>query len=160
MVSYLKWLPLTISTDSRPVVPLYARPRSSSGTPPCCIECVEPVLSLRARLSRSEADEFSCGTAQTNTTFVFIVTQMQKQLISQLIHWHYGMKSSLPQQRVLPLDLILSRLIAICMTTVAVLSYFQVKMEVLSSVKFLLEHFCNLCLLLLYISSITKSSLV
>jgi hypothetical protein len=64
-IAYLKWLPLTTSTDSRPVVPLYARPSSSSGTPPCCMECVEPVLSLRARLSRSEADEFSCSMADT-----------------------------------------------------------------------------------------------
>lgn len=44
---------------SRPVVPLYARPINSSGTPPCCIECVEPVLSLRAKLSRSDADVLS-----------------------------------------------------------------------------------------------------
>jgi len=81
-VSYLKWLPLTTSTDSRPVVPLYARPRSSSGTPPCCMECVEPVLSLRARLNRSEADEFSYNMAQTQ----HLCSVRANQLNGQVIH--------------------------------------------------------------------------
>lgn len=59
---FLNWLPFTISTVSRPVVPLYPRPIKSSGTPPCCcMEVVDPVLSDLARLSKSLDDPLIYG---------------------------------------------------------------------------------------------------
>ena len=50
MAIFLKLLPLITSTDRRPVVPLYARPSSSSGMPPCCNDWVDEPLSLRDKL--------------------------------------------------------------------------------------------------------------
>jgi hypothetical protein len=51
-----KSLPLISDTLSLPVVPLYASPRSISGRFACCMDCVEPVLSLRAKLETSDLE--------------------------------------------------------------------------------------------------------
>ena len=50
---FLKLLPLITSTVRRPVVPLYPKPRRSSGMPPCCIDWVDEALSLLDKLETS-----------------------------------------------------------------------------------------------------------
>ena len=43
-------LPLLTRTARRPVVPWYASPSSSSGTPPCCSDCRDDADPLRDRV--------------------------------------------------------------------------------------------------------------